>query len=220
MHTITGELYTIIYAARAFHVLGYWGDIVEFSKISLTSQLSPSLTAAELKTSAGRSTPVELFLFFSNTCAVRKILDWSATDYLTAAIESSIHLWSGHTQSVQHTINVAAVGGPGKPKTKTTVDCLKWDARGEKLAYSFTVEQDADSPSNTPRHGHDATDQSAPAGDMSWASADSAIVVSDEDALLTSRSRLNAFMSLDRSAETFPRDAFTERASYVKVRYS
>ncbi|XP_025198394.1 uncharacterized protein LOC112596804 [Melanaphis sacchari] len=74
-----------------------------------------------------------------------KILDWSSTGYLTAAIESSIHLWSCHTQSVQHTIAAAAdAHGPAQADSsasKTVVGCLKWDAQGEKLGYSFTVER-------------------------------------------------------------------------------
>jgi len=80
---------------------------------------------------------------------VTKILDWSSTGYLTAAIQSSIHLWSCHTQSVQYTIaSVAAHPDPtlarGGP-TKTTIGCLKWDVQGEKLGYSFTVERGEDS---------------------------------------------------------------------------
>lgn len=68
-----------------------------------------------------------------------KILDWSSSDYLTAAIESSIHLWSGRTQSVKYTIN-ATSGANGESEDPRTVNCLKWDKRGEKLGYSFTVE--------------------------------------------------------------------------------
>ncbi|CAH1731606.1 unnamed protein product [Aphis gossypii] len=76
-----------------------------------------------------------------------KILDWSATGYLTAAIQSSIHLWSCRTQSVQYTIDAAnghepteADGGSGP--AKTVVGCVKWDAQGVKLGYSFTVDRD------------------------------------------------------------------------------
>lgn len=77
-----------------------------------------------------------------------KILDWSSTGYLTAAIESSIHLWSSRTQSVQCTINVTHVDAEetirplqANDSTKTMIVSLKWDARGEKLAYSYTVER-------------------------------------------------------------------------------
>lgn len=68
-----------------------------------------------------------------------KILDWSSTGYLTAAIESSIHLWSSHTQSVQYTINATA---ESDDSVKTIITCLKWDPQGEKLAYAFTIDQD------------------------------------------------------------------------------
>lgn len=76
-----------------------------------------------------------------------KILDWSATGYLTAAIQSSIHLWSCRTQSVQYTIDAvnghepSEADGGGGP-AKTVVGCVKWDAQGVKLGYSFTVERD------------------------------------------------------------------------------
>ncbi|XP_060857498.1 uncharacterized protein LOC132935066 [Metopolophium dirhodum] len=77
-----------------------------------------------------------------------KILDWSSTGYLTAAIQSSIHLWSCHTQSVQYTIAAVDAHGPTQTDggaTKTTIGCLKWDAQGEKLGYSFTVDRGEDS---------------------------------------------------------------------------
>jgi hypothetical protein len=69
---------------------------------------------------------------------VTKILDWSSTGYLTAAIQSSIHLWSCQTQSVQYTI-VAVMDTDGPTQAddgaavKTVIGCLKWDAQGEKL---------------------------------------------------------------------------------------
>jgi len=80
--------------------------------------------------------------------AVTKILDWSSTGYLTAAIQSSIHLWSCHTQNVQYTIAAVDTHGPTQTDsgaTKTTIGCLKWDAQGEKLGYSFTVDRGEDS---------------------------------------------------------------------------
>lgn len=67
-----------------------------------------------------------------------KILDWSLTGYLTAAIESSIHLWSGRTQSVCYTINTDNLTETDN-SIRTTITCLKWDSRGEKLGFSFTV---------------------------------------------------------------------------------
>jgi len=79
---------------------------------------------------------------------VTKILDWSSTGYLTAAIQSSIHLWSCHTQSVQYTIAAVDAHGPTQADgatTKTTIGCLKWDAQGEKLGYSFTVDRGGES---------------------------------------------------------------------------
>ncbi|KAF0753016.1 Protein cortex [Aphis craccivora] len=72
--------------------------------------------------------------------SMTKILDWSATGYLTAAIQSSIHLWSCRTQSVQYTIDAVADGGSGS--AKPVVGCVKWDAQGVKLGYSFAVERD------------------------------------------------------------------------------
>lgn len=77
-----------------------------------------------------------------------KILDWSSSGYLTAAIQSSIHLWSCHTQSVQYTIAAVDEHGPTQADggvTKTTIGCLKWDVQGEKLGYSFTVDRGEDS---------------------------------------------------------------------------
>lgn len=76
--------------------------------------------------------------------AVTKILDWSSTGYLTAAIQSSVHLWSCHTQSVRYTIPAVSTQAEGGP-TKTTIGCLKWDAQGEKLGFSFTVDRGEDS---------------------------------------------------------------------------
>uniref|UniRef100_A0A2S2PQ52 Protein cortex n=1 Tax=Schizaphis graminum TaxID=13262 RepID=A0A2S2PQ52_SCHGA len=74
-----------------------------------------------------------------------KILDWSSTGYLTAAIQSSIHLWSCQTQSVRYTIVAVDTDGPTQADDgaamKTVIGCLKWDAQGEKLGYSFTVER-------------------------------------------------------------------------------
>lgn len=77
-----------------------------------------------------------------------KILDWSSSGYLTAAIQSSIHLWSCHTQSVQYTIAAVDAHVPSQADggvTKTTIGCLKWDVQGEKLGYSFTVDRGEDS---------------------------------------------------------------------------
>lgn len=90
------------------------------------------------------------FLFFTrtytrHTLVETRLLDWSRTGYLTAGIESSVHLWSGRTQSVKYTI--AAVADEPNDSAKTIVSCLKWDGPGEKLAYSFTT--DDGSPSST-----------------------------------------------------------------------
>lgn len=71
---------------------------------------------------------------------VTKILDWSSTGYLTAAIESTIHLWSGRTQCVHYTIQATELSESDN-SIKTTISCLKWDMRGEKLGYSFTVDR-------------------------------------------------------------------------------
>lgn len=68
-------------------------------------------------------------------------LDWSSTGYLTAAIESSIHLWSDYTQSIWCTINVADANESDGP-VKTTIGCLKWDVQGEKLGYSYTYDRE------------------------------------------------------------------------------
>ncbi|VVC27123.1 WD40/YVTN repeat-like-containing domain,WD40 repeat, conserved site [Cinara cedri] len=73
-------------------------------------------------------------------CWRSKILDWSSTGYLTAAIESSIHLWSCRSQSVRYKVNAEVGGEPADVAAESEILCLKWDARGEILAYSFTVD--------------------------------------------------------------------------------
>lgn len=81
-----------------------------------------------------------MFFILNNLITVTKILDWSSTGYLTAAIESSIHLWSSRTQSVQYTITATA---ESDDSVKTIITCLKWDSQGEKLAYAYTIDHDA-----------------------------------------------------------------------------
>lgn len=86
--------------------------------------------------------------------AVTKVLDWSQTGYLTAAIDSSIHLWSGRTQSLQYTIDVlASIDEAADETAKIKVTSLKWDSWGEKLAYSYTIEQELNE-DNTTRFGN------------------------------------------------------------------
>lgn len=106
---------------------------------------------------------------------VTKILDWSSTGYLTAAIESTIHLWSGRTQCVHYTIRATELS-ESDSSVKTTISCLKWDVRGEKLGYSFTVDRvyvscplsddtitDTDSHSSTNGDSDDITMHGTPA---------------------------------------------------------
>ncbi|XP_050437658.1 uncharacterized protein LOC126843898 isoform X1 [Adelges cooleyi] len=69
-----------------------------------------------------------------------KVIDWSSTGYLTAAIQSSIYLWSSQTQSIQHKI----ITSP-EIDNVTRITCLKWDRRGTKLAYAVCSHQDLDS---------------------------------------------------------------------------
>ncbi|XP_022172925.1 uncharacterized protein LOC111035564 [Myzus persicae] len=108
-----------------------------------------------------------------------KILDWSSTGYLTAAIQSSVHLWSCHTQSVQYTIAAVDEHGPTQAdggSTKITIGCLKWDAQGEKLGYSFTVDRREES-------SFDSSDNSWGDGGL----GDSSLL-----------ERINAYAALDR----------------------
>lgn len=67
-----------------------------------------------------------------------KILDWSSTGYVTAAIESSVHLWSERSQCIRYTVH-AASETLDKSSAKTMVRCVRWDAQGEQLAYSYSV---------------------------------------------------------------------------------
>lgn len=71
---------------------------------------------------------------------VTKVLDWSSTGFLTAAIQSSIYLWSARTQRIQYKINANV--NELDDFSSCTVRYLKWDRKGVKLAYSFTVSQD------------------------------------------------------------------------------
>ncbi|XP_050526527.1 uncharacterized protein LOC126897185 isoform X2 [Daktulosphaira vitifoliae] len=69
---------------------------------------------------------------------MNKILDWSATGYLTAAIQSTIYLWSSKTQRIQYKINADT----GLFHSEINVNCLKWDKKGLKLAYSICVNEE------------------------------------------------------------------------------
>lgn len=89
-----------------------------------------------------------------------QILDWSSTGYLTAAIESSIHLWSEYTQSIWCTLNVAEANESDDP-VKTTIGCLKWDAQGKKLGYSYTHDREFSSASYSDEISVDMTDSPA-----------------------------------------------------------
>jgi hypothetical protein len=70
---------------------------------------------------------------------VTKILDWSSTGYVTAAIESSVHLWSERSQCIRYTLHAETPDKSAAAAGKTAVCCVKWDVQGEQLAYSYTV---------------------------------------------------------------------------------
>lgn len=82
------------------------------------------------------------FVIYSFKCGfvliVTKVLDWSSTGFLTAAVQSSIYLWSAEAQRIQHKINITDENESDDSITRT-ISCLKWDRKGLKLAYCFNV---------------------------------------------------------------------------------
>lgn len=149
---------------------------------------------------------------------VTKILDWSSTGYLTAAIESSIHLWSSRTQSVRCTINVKHFDAgettrpsPTDDSTKTMVVSLKWDARGEKLAYSYTVER------TQPPLNRSSSAMSTSTSTYTTASMPRVVDVLDRDDRFADITaiRMQSFSSDDDTAPTNS----VKFSNYIKVGY-
>lgn len=160
-----------------------------------------------------------------------KILDWSSTGYLTAAIESTIHLWSGRTECVHYTIRATELC-ESDSLAITTISCLKWDVRGEKLGYSFTVDRvcvgcllsddtitDADNHSNTNEDSDETTIHGTPAASRVWTHT-----IFDGDRLPDNHSEENnvntpdqpSFNTDSESTTTSPNE-IVQKTHYIKV---